>query len=573
METSSVNRRSFLGRTVGTTVLLAGGVMPPPLRSLASEPAIGGRDVARSNPPGTNFLRQPPAFTGGLLKAQARKLELWPGNLTDVLALNGSVPGPTVRVTTGGLFSTLVENQLSEPLVLHWHGLLAPAAQDGHPRDAIPAGQSSQIRFPVNQRAGTYWYHAHTDGLTGKQAYQGLAGLFLVEDPAEGALGLPTGDHDVPLLLADKHPNTSHQLPYAPTMMDVASGWLGTEVLANGTPNASLAVDTGTYRLRLVNASNARVFKVGLDDLTPFQLIANDAGLLPAPVTVSTLRLPPGGRVEILVSFAGRSLGSLVKLVSHAYAAPAGHGVMTGGLPQGARFDLLTFSVERSAAGTPTPPTTLIPFVALAAKDARRTRRFTLGMGVGMAGGHQINGAIYSLQRMDFTVPKGELEIWEFTDTLGDFHPMHLHGAHFQVLSISGAAVLPPEDTGWKDTVLVGPLETVRVLVRFEAHAGLFVLHCHNLEHEDDGMMQNFEVTPDAVLEPAGPPLLIERSGDRVQLSWPVTDSSYQLQSRDSFGPSSVWQTVSQAAGQANERWSVNVEATGMGQYFRLLRL
>lgn len=573
METSSVNRRSFLARTVGTTVLLAGGFMPPPLRSLASEPAIGGRDLARKNPPGTNFLRQPPAFIGGLLKAQARKLELWPGNLTDVLALNGSVPGPTIRITTGGLFSTLVENQLSEPLVLHWHGLLAPASQDGHPRDAIAAGQSAMIRFLVNQRAGTYWYHAHTDGLTGKQAYQGLAGLFLVEDPAEAALGLPTGDHDIPLLLADKRPNASHQLPYTPTMMDVAGGWLGTEVLANGTPNASLAVDTGAYRLRLVNASNARVFKVGLDDLTPFQLIANDAGLLAAPMTVSTLRLPPGGRVEILVSFAGRSLGSLVKLVSHAFAAPAGHGGMTGGLPQGAKLDLLTFSVERHASGTPPPPTTLVPVVAHAAKEARRTRQFSLGMGMGMAAGHQINGTTYSLQRVDFSVPKGELEIWEFTDTLGDFHPMHLHGAHFQVLSRSGAAVLPPEDTGWKDTVLVGPLETVRVLVRFDAHAGIFVLHCHNLEHEDDGMMQNFEVTTDAVLEPAGPPLLIESSGDRVQLSWPVTDSSYQLQSLDSVGAASVWRTVSQPPERANDRWSVNVEATGTAQFFRLLRL
>lgn len=573
MKSFPLTRRCFLTQTASALGFAGGATLGGPWLSLASGQATGERSLARINPPGTNMLRQPTAFTGGTLKAQASKLELWPGRLTDVLALNGSVPGPTIRITTGGLFSTLVENQLSEPLVLHWHGLLAPASQDGHPRDAIAAGQSAMIRFPVNQRAGTYWYHAHTDMLTGKQAYQGLAGLFLVEDPAEAALGLPTGDHDVPLLLADKRPNASHQLPYAPTMMDVAGGWLGTEVLANGVPNAYLAVDTGTYRLRLVNASNARVFRVGLDDLAPFQLIANDAGLLPAPVTVSTLMLPPGGRVEILVGFAGRSLGSLVKLVSHAYVAPAGHGGMTGGLPQGAKLDLLLFSVERPVPGAPTLPATLVPFLAHAAKDARRTRKFSLGMSMGMGGGHQINGTAYNLQRVDFTVPQGELEIWEFTDTLGDFHPMHLHGAHFQVLSRGGAAALPPEDTGWKDTVLVGPLETVRVLVRFDAQAGIFVLHCHNLKHEDDGMMQNFEVTTGTVVESSGPPLLIEHTASQVQLSWPSSATGYQLQTRDGVGPAVEWQTVGLIPERTGDRWQLRVEATATAQFFRLLKL
>lgn len=570
MNATPLNRRSFLAQTTSSFGLVGGAILGGRLIAPVSGQSTGARNTALASLTGANPLRLPPAYSGGILRAEARKLELWPGSLTDVLALNGLVPGPTIRVATGGLFSALILNQLSEPLVLHWHGLLAPASQDGHPRDAIAAGQSATIRFPVNQRAGTYWYHAHTDGLTGKQAYQGLAGLFLVEDPTEAALGLPTGDHDVPLLLADKRPTANHQLPYLPTMMDVAGGWLGTEVLANGTPNAYLAVDAGTYRLRLVNASNARVLKVGLDDLAPFQLIANDAGLLPAPVKVSSLMLPPGGRVEILVSFAGRSLGSLVKLVSHAYVAPAGHGGMANGLPQGAKLDLLTFSVERPAAGIPTLPTVLVPYVAHALKDVRRTRKFSLGMGMGMAGGHRINGVVYSLQRVDFAVPPGELEIWEFTDTLSSFHPMHLHGAHFQVLSRSGNAVLPPEDSGWKDTVLVGPLETVRVLVQFDAHPGLFVLHCHNLEHEDDGMMQNFEVTTDSANEPVGPPLLIENSGGQVRVSWPMSADEYQLEARTGVDPSAEWQAIVQPPQLAGDRWQVSLETTGSGQFFRL---
>lgn len=559
------------------TVLLAGSAaLSAPLVSLATSHDHGGHGGTPVNPPGTNTLRIPPAYAGGMLMAEARKLELWPGTMTDVLALNGTVPGPTIRVTKGGNFSAHVMNLLGEPLVLHWHGILAPASQDGHPRDAIAAGQSAMIGFPVNQQAGTYWYHAHTDMLTGKQAYLGLAGLFIVEDPAEAALGLPTGDHDVPLLLADRRPDANKQLPYAPTMMEIATGWLGTEVLANGTPSAVLSVDTGLYRLRLVNASNARVLKVGLSDNSQFQLIANDAGLLSAPVAVSALRLAPGGRAEILISFAGRTAGSLVKLVSHPFDPPAGHGgghgggaTMTGPM-QGTELDLLTFVVDRLVTASPVPPVTLVRFAGHDPMQARRTRQFSLGLS--HDGRHQINGMTFSMQRVDFTVPKGELEIWEFTDTTGDFHPMHPHAAQFQVLSRSSAAVLPPEDTGWKDTVLVNPMETVRVLVRFDAHEGVFVQHCHNLEHEDDGMMQNFEVRAGAVVEPTGPPLQVEQMGDLVHVSWPMSAEGYQLQARSGLDHMAEWQAVPHTPSMAGERMTVVIEVAGAAQFFRLYK-
>ena len=107
---------------------------------------------------------------------------------------------------------------------------------------------------------------------------------------------------------------------------------------------------------------------------------------------------------------------------------------------------------------------------------------------------HLINGAIYSLGRIDFSVPWDELEIWEFQNRSDEFHPMHPHGTHFQVLSRSDSTNLPPEDTGAKDTVLLNPNETVRVLIKFDSVAGLFVQHCHNLEHEDAGMMRNYRV-------------------------------------------------------------------------------
>ena len=184
---------------------------------------------------------------------------------------------------------------------------------DGHPRDQVAAGQSYQVRFPVRQRAGTCWYHAHTDQLTAEQAYAGVAGFFIIEDPAEAAFGLPSGSHDVPLVFTDKRVSASRQLIYAPSMMDVMSGYLGDVMLVNGTPDAWLSVDRGLYRLRLLNGSNARIYRVALSDGRPFHLIGTDGGLLAAPAAVTSVMLAPGQRLEILVDFSVYATGTSVR--------------------------------------------------------------------------------------------------------------------------------------------------------------------------------------------------------------------------------------------------------------------
>lgn len=562
-----MNRRSFLERSATVASAFAAGITLKPARGLLAQIAPAG-----------NPLRFPAAFAGGMLAVEPRQLEIWPGRQTNVFAVNGSVPGPTIRVRKGADFEAHVMNMLSEPLVIHWHGILAPAHLDGHPRDSVAAGQSYMVKFPVNQRAGTYWYHSHTDLLTGKQAYLGVAGAFIVEDPAEAALGLPTGDHDVILIIADKRPDAGGQLPYAPTMMEIATGFLGEAVLVNGTPDAYLPVDQGLYRLRLINASNARVYKLGLSDERPFHLIANDAGLLPKPAQVTSFLLPPGGRAELLMNFTAYSQGTSVKLVSHPYAAPGGgggHGGGSGGMimgpVQGMELDVLRFDVDRSAQTVPLVPANLVAFTPHDAMQAKRTRAFTLG--VSHLDKHQINGATFDAQRVDLTVPKGDLEIWEFKDTTNEFHPMHPHGAHFQVMERSGTPVIPPEDTGWKDTVLVGANETVKVLIKFESYEGIFVNHCHNLEHEDDGMMQNLEIKSDAVVEPSGPSLAIEHMGNMLHLSWPMSAEGYQLQSRSSLDHMSEWQPVTQVPEMIGDRMVLVIEGNSPAHFYRLARL
>ena len=232
-----------------------------------------------------------------------------------------------------------------------------------------------------------------------------------------------------------------------------------------------------------------------------------------------------------------------------------------GGPQQGTEMDLLRFYLDSTATGNATVPAALQPLTLFTSAQAKRTRVFTLAMS-GMV--HTINGQVFSMQRTDFTVPFGDVEIWEYRNTSTEPHPMHAHAALCQVLSRSSSASLPPEDTGWKDTVLVNPGETVRMLTRFDTHPGLFVHHCHNLEHEDSGMMQNFEVLPP-------PALAIRRDGAGVSLSWPGSEQGWSLES--SAEPNGVvWEPVAGSPAVVGGRWTVNLtELTGR-RFYRLAK-
>jgi FtsP/CotA-like multicopper oxidase with cupredoxin domain len=440
-----------------------------------------------------------------------------------------------------------VSNQLGEPLVLHWHGILAPSGMDGIPQSAIASGQSYSVRFPIRNRAGTYFYHAHTDALTGKQVYRGLAGMFIVDDPADDVLGLPEGAHDVPMLITDKRTNTAHTLAYSPAMADVMTGYLGNGVLVNGTPDAWFAVDKSCYRFRWVSASNARVLKLGFSDGRSFRLIATDGGLLPAPVPVTNVTLGPGERVEALVDFSGDATGASITLRSLAFPA----GGMGPGPRQGIQLDVMNIYVDSTNTRPCAVPAALASITPYASSNALRTRTFTITAS-GML--HYINGVQFAPDRLDFTVPWTELERWELVNQTAEFHPMHPHGVHFQVLSRSTGA-LRPEEGGWKDTVLVAGSETVTALVRFDAYPGRFVFHCHNLEHEDNGMMLNFEVA-----SPGRPVLKLHPPGR--WFDWPVWASDWQLESSHHL---TNWQSASESPAYQDE--SLRVVPAGPPSY------
>lgn len=429
-----------------------------------------------------NPLRFPPVFPGGTMELSLANVTVWPGTTTQVVGINNSYPCPTVRLQRGATLSATLVNHLTEPATVHWHGLIVPESMDGHPKDPVLPGSSYTYTFPIVQRAGTYFYHAHAHMLTAEHVYRGFAGLFIIDDDNEIPLGLPRGEFDVPLVIQDRKTIYQPQFTYSPTNMEMMVGYLGDVVLVNGTPDPYFEVSRTLYRFRLVNGSNARVYRVGFADGHQFHIIATDGGLKDQAVEATSFFLSPGERVDILMDFSSYAIGQTVMLESLPYTG--------GGGSQGMALGIIRFDVTGNQSSGGVVPSSMPAITYYDPLDVVRTRTFTLSMGMGMM--MMINGRTFEMMRVDEEVPMNELERWRFVNQTTVFHPMHVHGALFQVLSRNGIPGLPPADRGWKDTVLVHPSETVDVLVKFTDYDGMYLLHCHNLEHEDAGMMMNF---------------------------------------------------------------------------------
>lgn len=450
--------------------------------------------------------------SGALTRVWQITGELVKGDESVLQSVPDSYLGPTIRVKKGQRVRLHFHNELPEPSIIHWHGLHLPAEMDGHPRTVVGNGETYVYEFEVRNRAGTYWYHPHPHGRTGPQVYAGMAGLFLISDDEEAVAGLPEGIYDIQLVIQDRTLNGENQLVYGPGgMMHQMTGFLGKEIWVNGRPGFSLPVEQRAYRLRLLNGSNARIYKLGWGDGTPLTVIGTDGGLLETPVQRPYVMLAPGERVELWADFGDRSLGSEVVLRSLPYASQGMMGGMMGGNHPAPDFPVFSVRVEREAQENLTLPRQLSIVDRIPVTDATNAddpRQFVLRMGHGTG---TLNRRTFEMTDVagDEIVQLGSTEMWEFVNQSGGMggmalpHPMHIHGMSFQVLSrqidprmqagwdtVSEGYV----DEGWKDTVLVLPGERVRLLIRFEDYTGLFLYHCHNLEHEDMGMMRNYRV-------------------------------------------------------------------------------
>ena len=430
---------------------------------------------------------------GASLNAQFSVSELLKGRSSTTLSYANGLLGPTIKANTGETVNVSLQNGLSEETNIHWHGLILPENMDGHPKDVASPGGSLNYSLPIIQRAGTYWYHPHPHGLTAKQVFMGLAGMFIVNDPEEAALNLPSGEFEVPIILQDKH-FEGNNLEYSPNDDEIMTGYLGEQILVNGQHAPFLSVASTWYRLRILNGSTARVYNLGLTGGKQMIIIGSDGGLLASPETVSSILLGPGERIDVLVDFSGFEVGKEIYLVSNKFSEYNVQGRQS--------FSLLKFRVDRTANSNFTVPPTLSSISTLNPSLSVKTRTIDIAQTIGGAGGHggmgrhSINGKIFEMDRVDETVSAGTTEIWEFDNSAGDeIHPMHIHGVQFQVLErIGGRNKVIASEKGWKDTILLMPGEKVRLIMTFPNYTGVFVFHCHNLEHEDNGMMLNYKI-------------------------------------------------------------------------------
>ncbi|HQR97008.1 MAG: multicopper oxidase domain-containing protein [Burkholderiaceae bacterium] len=473
------------------------------------------------------------------IRATAASFPLLPGRESPFLLYQTEQAGkayqnPILRIESGARFTASLDNALQEPTIIHWHGLHTPAAMDGHPASTIGPGGRYAYDFKVNNRGGTYWYHTHAHELTAEQAYHGLASFFLVDDDDQRrvskALDLQLGVTDLPLVIQDKQFDAQGKLLYKPGAHEAMMGWLGDIMLANLTPNAVQAVTPRTYRLRLLNGSNARIYRLAFvkgNKALDFTVIGTDGGLIERPETVSEAFLAPGERLDVLFDAGQARPGEDIFLRSLTFdamenegpaAGPGGMPGMSGmgmgqmmasmsssRLPLGLEFNILKLSVTAGERVVAKLPATLSQVKPIPTEGATQ-RKIELSMGQMR---FLINGYTFRMDEIAFDVKRGAVEIWSISNpALGMPHPMHIHGFSFQVLERIGS---PPQiaamarfgqgrtvsDLGWKDTVLVWPGETVRVAIDF-AHDypgdQTYVFHCHNLEHEDGGMMINFRV-------------------------------------------------------------------------------
>jgi spore coat protein A len=459
-----------------------------------------------------------------------------------------SYPGPTIEATTGNPVTVNWINDLrdtsqtGDPLrtshylpvdtcphgavdqakaVVHLHGGHVPSDVDGHPEATFLPGNQVTYVYPNNQDAATLWFHDHALGITRLNVYMGLAAFYMIRDPIENALGLPSGEFEIPLAIQDRSFNPDGSLKYPVIWQDM---FLGETMVVNGKVWPRHDVKQGKYRLRLLNGCNSRTLKLqfcpGTNALpcpspATFQLLGQEGGLLPAPVPLTEVTLGNAERADVVVDFASYGAGTSVYLQNTAPAPfPGTPGV--GELP-----DVMRFDVQAEAGFTDPVPGTLRSMEVLNEADAVQFRTLELRKGPGdacspfaweVATTDGLNGAVLGSRWEDVTeLPQlGTTEVWSFINRSGLTHPMHMHLVLFQVLDrqafeeidgdvvpIGSPVAPPPHEQGWKDTVQVGPNEIVRVIARFDDYEGLFPYHCHILEHEDHEMMREFHVLPE----------------------------------------------------------------------------
>ncbi|WP_329549976.1 multicopper oxidase domain-containing protein [Streptomyces sp. NBC_01356] len=420
------------------------------------------------------------------LKMQTDSTSFTAGKQTKTWGFNDSYLGPTLRAKRGEKVVVNVDNALPEQSTVHWHGMHLPAKMDGGPHQMIAPGTMWSPEWTVDQPAASLWYHPHPHGETEKHVQRGLAGMFILDDDNSQQAALPKGygRDDIPLIVQDAKFNDSGSFDHSKGTF-AGSGFLGNQILVNGTTAPYQSVNDELVRLRLLNGSTARTLNFGFDDSRSFSLIATDGGLLNAPAPMERLQLSPGERAEVVVKMKPGE-----RTVLRTYPLDIGLDSWTQRFNGGDdTFDVLQLRAAPKLTPSPDLPTQLARLDLPTGENPAQTRTFDLQ-------GVQINGQSMDMNRIDATVARGTEEVWKISNTDGSPHNFHVHDVQFKVLDVDGNPP-PAHLRGPKDTVFLPPQSTVRIALRFTGPTDPdhpYMFHCHLLFHEDTGMMGQFVV-------------------------------------------------------------------------------
>jgi FtsP/CotA-like multicopper oxidase with cupredoxin domain len=455
-------------------------------------------------PPVLQPVRSDPTTDYYQIAIQKAKLEIIPGFETEIWGYNGISPAPTIRQKEGRKSVVRFINQLDRDrqqkeinTVVHVHGMASATQYDGYAMDYIPPNYYKDYIYP-NDRASTLWYHDHAMDLTWRNVYMGLLGMYIVENPSQ--LTLPKGDYDIPLILEEKQFALDGSLIFNNNKQKSLHN--GKITLINGTPSPRLEVANRKYRFRILNGSATKYYKLVLSQdsqaLTQDEqliVIGSDGGLLDKPITLSssqdTLRMAMAERYEVVIDFSKYPVGTQLYL----HDVKTVNNKTTVNYLSGTKA-IMRFDVVRQEQDDSSIPDRLRPFTPIPVTAAVKTRTFTYDQVDNKWG---INGKTWDMNRIDLNANPGDIEIWNLVNPQDDKrHPIHMHLLQAHMLDRNGKPPLAYEQA-WKDVFHLGPSETVRVIVKYgdkdnSQILGKYMMHCHDLQHEDNGMMSQFEV-------------------------------------------------------------------------------
>jgi len=445
-----------------------------------------------------------------------------------IWGFDGIIPGPTYIARYGE--PILVRNVNNLPtnnggfglpsVTTHLHNNHTPSESDGFPCDFFEIGQFYDQHYPVvlagfasdhppngdiNESLSTLWYHDHRVDFTAQNIYKGLAGFFLIfndQDTGDETTGfhLPSGQFDIPMMLADKVFDSNGQLFFDLFNLD---GILGDKFLVNGKIQPFLHVHPRRYRFRWLDSGPSRFYQIFLTDLNNlsahnmFWQIANDGNLMPTPVQIESARIGVAERVDVIIDFsqfAGKTIYLENRLEQQDGTGPTGDI-----LPAGGGNLLLQIIVDLPAvADNSVDPATHPQFYSLPSTTPapRVTRTFEFD---NSNGGWTINDRFMDCNEPRFTVQQNTVEHWILINSSGGWqHPIHIHFEEFQILSINGhrPPTSPLVQTGRKDVVRLEFDTTVELFFRFRDFLGRYPMHCHNTVHEDHAMMLRWDIAP-----------------------------------------------------------------------------